>query len=132
MPRFPVKADAPSAAFLEGAARGEFLLVLDTATGAYLAPQFDESVDPDRYVRVPAAGGAAVVSWAVVNERTAEGVDRIPVGIVELDEGPWWWTELADADPDAGLAGRRARVAFRTFDDGTAVPYFRLEEGAEA
>jgi uncharacterized OB-fold protein len=132
MPRFPVQADAQSAAFLEGAARGEFLVVVDSVTGAYLAPQFDASADPDRYARVPASGRATVVSWAVVNERTADGVERIPVGIVQLDEGPWWWTELADADPDADLGGRRACVAFRTFDDGSAVPYFRIEEGAEA
>lgn len=132
MPRFPVSADPQSAAFLAGAARGEFLLVQDTATGEHLAPQFDESVDTERYVRVPASGGATVVSWAVVNERTADGVARIPVGIVELDEGPWWWTELAGADPDSDLGGRRARVEFHTFDDGSAVPYFRLEEGTEA
>ncbi len=127
MPAFAVSPDATSETFFEGAARGEFLIVQDTRTGGYHEPQFDIAADPERYRYVRAAGTGTIVSWAVVHERTAEGdTVRRPVGIVELDEGPWWWTEIVGADPDADLVGRRVRVAFQTFDGGSAIPYFEL------
>lgn len=128
MPIFPIQRDARSADFLDGTRRGEFLLVRDTATGALLEPQFDVSVDPQRYTRVPAAGTGTVVSWSVVHQRGSDGANhRLPVGIVELDEGPWWWTSFPGADPDADLLGARVRVAFQTLGDGDAaeaIPYF--------
>jgi len=131
MPSFPVRRDAETADFFDGTARGEFLLVRDTQTGALLAPQFDTSADPGRYVRVPAAGTGTVVSWAVVHERTADGADgRRPVAIVELDEGPWWWTSIAGVDPGEDLLGRRVRVAFEQVGDGEAIPYFTAAEEA--
>jgi uncharacterized OB-fold protein len=37
---------------------------------------------------------------------------RTVVGIVELDEGPWWWCRLVGVDPDANLAGLRVEVEF--------------------
>jgi uncharacterized protein len=127
MPRFAVRRDGATAGFFDGTARGEFLLVKDTETGEVLAPQFDTSVDPERYVRVPAAGTGTVVSWVVVHQREADGsTGRIPVAIVELDEGPWWWTSVTGADPDEDLHGRRVRVAFETVGDGEAIPYFTV------
>lgn len=129
MPQFAVQRDEATAAFFDGAKRGEFLLVKDTQTGAILPPQFDESIDPQRYVRVAAAGTGSIVSWSVVHQREADGsVSRLPVGIVELDEGPWWFTSFPDADPDADLFGAGVQVAFQTPGDDTAeaIPYFRV------
>lgn len=131
MPRFAVRRDDATAEFFDGTARGEFLLVKDTRTGEVLGPQFDPAVDPERYVRAPAAGTGTVVSWAVVHQREADGsASRIPVAIVELDEGPWWWTSVTGADPDEELLGRRVQVAFETVGDGEAVPYFTVIEAA--
>jgi hypothetical protein len=45
------------------------------------------------------------------------------VGVVELDEGPWWWTSIEGVDPDDDLMGRRVEVAFRLAGEET-VPYF--------
>ncbi|SEH53290.1 hypothetical protein SAMN04489835_1078 [Mycolicibacterium rutilum] len=130
MPLFPVQRDALSAEFLDGTRRGEFLLVRDVQTGEILAPQFDVSADPQRYERVAAAGNGTVVSWSVIHQKAGNGtVHRLPVGIVELDEGPWWWTSFPKADPDADLFGARVRVAFKTLGEGDAaeaVPYFEL------
>lgn len=131
MPKFPVAADAGSSAFLDAAARGEFLIVRDTATGTYHEPQFDMTQDPERYTYVAASGSGTVISFAIVHERTPDGIERRPVGIVELDEGPWWWTEFVGADPEADLVGIRVHVAFAPFEDGSAVPYFQPEEGTE-
>lgn len=129
MPQFAVQRDEATAAFFDGTRRGEFLLVKDTQTGAILPPQFDESIDPQRYLRVAAAGTGVIVSWSVVHQREADGsVSRLPVGIVELDEGPWMWTSFPEADPDADLFGARVQVAFQTPGDGDseAIPYFRV------
>src|ERR1700689_3094057 len=132
MPRFAVRRDDATAEFFDGTARGEFLLVQDTRTGEVLAPQFDTPLAPERYVRAPAAGPGTVVSWAVVHQREADGsTSRIPVAIVELDEGPWWWTSIAGVDPDEELLGRRVRVAFETVGDGEAIPYFTVIEAAD-
>jgi uncharacterized protein len=129
MPRFAVRRDEATAGFFDGTARGQFLLVKDTQTGEMLGPQFDTTIDPERYVRVPAAGTGTVVSWAVVHERTADGpTGRRPVGIVELDEGPWWWTSITGVDPGEDLLGRRVQVAFEKVGDGETIPYFTATE----
>ena len=130
MPKFAVQRDAATADFFDGTARGEFLLVRDTRTDAVLAPQFDTTVDPQRYVRVPATGTGTVVSWAVVHQRKADGsTRRTAVGIVELDEGPWWWTSITGGEPEDHLMGRRVKVAFEKAGDET-IPYFTAIEGA--
>jgi uncharacterized protein len=130
MPAFAIQRDDATAAFLDGTRRGEFLLIHDTRTDEILPPQFDTSADPGRYARVPAAGTGTIVSWAVVHQRDPDGtVTRLPVGIVELDEGPWWWTSFPAADPDADLFGARVQVAYETLGEGDsaeAIPYFRL------
>lgn len=124
MPRFAVHRDEATAAFFDGTARGEFLLVKDARTGDLLSPQFDVSADPDRYVHVPASGTGTVVSWSVVHERTPDGgTTRRQVGIVQLDEGPWWWTSFEGFPPDADLMDRRVKVAFEKLED-ESVPYF--------
>jgi uncharacterized OB-fold protein len=128
--RFPVQRDEATAVFFDGTARGEFLLVRDNRTGAVLTPQFDTTADPQRYEYVPAAGTGTIVSWAVVHQREADGsTSRIPIGIVQLDEGPWWWTSITGVEPDDDLMGRRVQVAFAKAGDET-IPYFTAIEGA--
>jgi uncharacterized OB-fold protein len=126
MPRFPVQRDADTATFFDGTARGEFLLVRDLGTGVVHGPQFDPSSDPGRYEMFAASGDAEIVSWSVVHERIPDGgVRRTVVGIVQLSEGPWWWTEIVGVDPDSSLLGTSVKVAFdRPGDDGEIIPYF--------
>ena len=130
MPAFAIERDEATAAFLDGTKRGEFLLVKDTHTGEILPPQFDVTNEPSRYVNVRAAGTGTIVSWSVVHRRGSDGsVARLPVGIVELDEGPWWWTSFPDADPEADLFGTRVKVVFELLGDGEhaeAIPYFQV------
>lgn len=129
MPLFPVRRDADSAAFFDGAAQNRFLLVHDTLTGEYLDPTADTSIEPGRFERVPAAGTGSVISWSVVHSRNTEGPTRTVVGIVQFDEGPWWWGEFADVDPDADLAGARVAVRFVASGPGDHdenVPQFQL------
>ena len=46
--------------------------------------------------------------------------------IAELDEGPWWWSQLADGDPAGLTVGTRLRLAFARPDEPghEAVPVF--------
>jgi uncharacterized OB-fold protein len=70
----------------------------------------------------PAGGGASLVSWAVTHA-------HVPMVLViaELDEGPWWWSQLTGADPAELAVGTRLRVVFARPDgDHEAVPVFEL------
>ena len=75
----------------------------------------------------PASGRGRVVSWAVVHGRAgADGVpQRTVIGIIELDEGPWFNAQLA-VDPDDVAVGSAVQVRFETPDGGEAVPVFEL------
>ena len=129
MPLFPVRRDADSAAFFDGTSRDEFLLIRDKTTGDYLDPTADTSVDPDRFELVPAAGTGTVVSWSVVHGKGVDGPTRTVVGIVQFDEGPWWWGEFADADPDRDLTAAAVTVSFVNSGDADRdewIPQFRL------
>ncbi|GHF36928.1 putative OB-fold protein [Amycolatopsis bartoniae] len=132
MALFPVRRDAATAEFFDGTARGEFLLLRDTTTGEILDPRTDTAFDRARFEHVPASGEGTVVTWSVPHTRTPDGgTRRSVVGIVELAEGPWWWTELRGFDPDEDLAGARVRVRFEKSGDGEhdeTVPYFAKVE----
>lgn len=130
--RIPVLADAATGEFFAGAARHAFLLPRRTSTGEYLAPQGSHDPDDADLAWVPASGRGTVVSWTTVYGRDA-GRNIVPertLGIVQLDEGPWWWTELltADAEP-RDLIGRTATVRFIKSGEGEThefVPVFAV------
>ena len=131
MALMPVRRDQLTAFFFDGTVRGEFLLLRDVVTGDLLDPRTDTSWARDRFEPVSASGRATVVSWAVPHVRVPGGDDlRTVVGIVELEEGPWWWTELRGADPEADLLGARVVVEFERSGPGDSdetIPYFVLE-----
>lgn len=134
MALMPVRRDAASAFFFDGTARGEFLLVRDTHTGNLLDPRADTAFDRDRFEYVAASGRGTVVSWSVPHTRRADGTTaQSIVGIVELDEGPWWWTELRGFTPDESLEAARVVVRFERSGDGEgdeAIPFFTKSDSA--
>src|SRR5215469_11119384 len=71
---------------------------------------------------------AALVSWAVAWSRPATGEPQPTVLLIaELDEGPWWWSQLVDADPANLAVGQRLRIEFRRAGpEHEAVPVFAL------
>jgi uncharacterized OB-fold protein len=120
-----VRRDGNTAAFLDATARGEFLLRRCLQCHHIGGPQEAQcpacgSIDTEW---VPAAGGAQVVSWSVVHARNAAPTITV---IAEFDEGPWWWSQLIDAEPVDVTTGRRLRVAFEEADGGEFLPVFRL------
>ncbi len=126
----PVVRDDVTANFFDGTGRGELLLAR-CPQGHFSEPAAEQCLtcgSPD-VERTPAGGGARVVSWAVTRGRPRgdEPGKRTVLVIGELDEGPWWWAQLLDADPDALKEGTLIRLDFQRFDDAhEAVPVFRL------
>jgi uncharacterized protein len=123
--------DERTAAFFDGTAAGQFLLRRCARCQAWLTPLAVQCgpCGSATLTWAPAAGGAKVVSWAVPHTRPdADGrTETTVIAVVELDEGPWWWTQIADAAPDAVTAGARLQVDFqRASDESEYVPVFRL------
>jgi uncharacterized protein len=125
-----VRRDGNTAPFLDGAARGEFLLRRCRTCSTVGAPQEGQcpACGSTETEWVAASGAARVVSWSVVSRKTAEGQPAAPTitVIAEFDEGPWWWSQIVDTDPAELASGRRLRVAFEAAEGGETLPVFRL------
>lgn len=126
----PVSRDAATAEFFDGAAAGTFLLrVCPAGHSSEPAVAQCTTCGATDLSWAPAAGGATLVSWSVVWSKPSGDAEprRTVLVIAELDEGPWWWSQLVDADPDDLRVGRRLRIEFRRASDSDeAVPVFAL------
>lgn len=123
MIRGPVNRDEATATFFDSAARGE-LLLQRCPDGHRSSPQSRrcEVCRSPALEPVPASGSASLVSWAVVHDR--DGTQSI-AAIVELEEGPWWWTMIVDVDPADLFEGQPMRVTFERPEASETVPVFR-------
>jgi uncharacterized protein len=126
----PVDRDAATAEFFDGAAAGQFLL-RRCPDGHYSEPPSAACTTcaSTDLSWAAAAGGAMLVSWAVVWERATGDTEpnRTVLVIAALDEGPWWWSQLVGADPASLAVGQRLRVEFRrAAAEHEAVPVFAL------
>ncbi len=126
----PVDRDDATAEFFDGAAAGRFLLRRCPAGHFSEPPSAACTTCASTDLSwAPAAGGAALVSWAVVWGRASGDTEpsRTILVIGELDEGPWWWSQLVGADPADLAVGQRLRVEFpRAAAEHEAVPVFVL------
>jgi uncharacterized protein len=127
-----VRRDAATAEFFDGTARGEFLLRRCADCGELAEPYLLRcpSCESAELGWQAATGGATVVSWSVVHHRSA-GDDGAPappsvVVIAQLDEGPFWWAEVLDADPARMEPGLSLRITFQAVPDHETVPAFVL------
>ncbi|AYJ51283.1 Zn-ribbon domain-containing OB-fold protein [Rhodococcus sp. P1Y] len=130
IPLAPVCRDAQTAEFFDGTARGEFLLRENIGTGELLAPQAAVPDDAD-YRWMPASGRGRIISWTTVYGRNAERtvVPQHILAVVELDEGPWWWTRLV-TDGTEPLTGASVHAEFHKSgeaDEHEYVPVFVLD-----
>jgi uncharacterized protein len=128
----PVDRDAATAEFFDATAAGRFLLRRCPA-GHFSEPQAAACTTcaSTELGWAESAGGATLVSWTVVWGPPSGNSqpERTILVIGELDEGPWWWSQLVDADADAAslAVGQRLRVQFRRpADEHEAVPVFAL------
>ena len=125
-----VRRDAATAEFFDGTARGQFLLRSCADCGELAEPYVLRcpACESLELAWQPAAGGAAVVSWSAVYHRAVDGQVPAPtvVAIGQLDEGPFWWAEVAGASPADMAAGRRLQITFEPVPEHETVPAFRL------
>jgi uncharacterized protein len=126
MPVGPVERDESSAPFFDGAARGEFLIRRCRTCAVASEPQATTcaSCSGTDLVWEAASGIARLVSWAV----TYNVDDELPtvLAIAELHEGPWWWSQIADARPDALDVNMPLQIDFERSGDSELVPIFRV------
>jgi uncharacterized protein len=153
----PVVRDEATAEFFDGTAAGQFLLRRCLA-GHFSEPPAAQctTCGATDLHWMPASGAATLVSWAVTWSRPAAGKPQAQTVLVigELDEGPWWWGQLAgtgagdgeaddggadDGRADDGVPGRSGevrltvgqalRIEFRRADgEHEAVPVFVLAD----
>jgi hypothetical protein len=125
----PVARDATTAEFLDGTAAGQFLLRHCRACGTLSGPQAAqcENCASTALDLRPASGEATLVSWTVAHGKPdASGIaGRTVLGIAELAEGPWWWSQIVDADPAQLRVGTPLQIIFARHDaQDEAVPVF--------
>jgi uncharacterized OB-fold protein len=133
MPVGPIARDGESAEFFEAAANNVLLVQQCEQCGHRQYPlPFAPSVGRCRacgsitLTWQAASGSGRLISWTHLHRKPSK--DGTPtavttVAIVELDEGPWVFTQL-DADPDTLHAGDPVTVSFDRADGGEAVPVF--------
>jgi uncharacterized OB-fold protein len=126
----PVTRDTATAEFFDGTAAGKLLLRCCPAGHFSEPPAAQCTTCASTSLHWEAArGGATLVSWAVAWGKPAADVEpqRTVLVIAELDEGPWWWSQLVAADPATLAVGQRLRVEFRRAgEEHEAVPVFAL------
>jgi uncharacterized OB-fold protein len=125
----PMGDDPETAAFFAATDAGTFPLWRCTACGTVNGPN-ERSCRQCRGiagVEVAAAGGGRVVSYVIQHAKpdSAGNTHRLVVAIVELDEGPWWWTQLAGVEPAEVRVGDRVRLEMVRPEGGHAIPVAR-------
>lgn len=120
----PVDRDAATAEFFDGtAARTLLLRRCPAAHFSEPAVARCTTCGSAELRWAAAGGGASLVSWAV----SWSGNVATVLIIAELDEGPWWWSQLTAADPAELAAGARLTLACARPDGAhEAVPVFEL------
>lgn len=126
----PDDLDAP---FWEGCRRGELLVHRCDVCGRSYWP-VSSCVDHggDAMTWVPASGLGAVHTFTVFRHAyDPTFADRLPyaIAVVELDEGPFFHTDVVECDVGDVHVGQRVEVVFETVDADTTIPHFRPVPG---
>jgi uncharacterized protein len=129
--------DDDTAAFLDGTGQGEFRYLRCETCGHPTGPQalICPVCGATGFVAEASGGLGRVVSWTVVpGPPDAAGVRaQNVVAIVELAEGPWWWSQVIDAAPEQLHAGLAVRLEFlRAGEHDEHVPVFRITDSQQA
>lgn len=121
----PVVADDATAAFFAATADGTFPLHRCSDCGAVSGPNelACHACGSSSYEAFPSAGTGLVVSYTVQHSKPAPDgtTHRLTAAIIELDEGPWWWTQLV-SPPEEVAVGMRVRLEMVRPEGGEAVP----------
>lgn len=129
MPVGPIHRDDASAQFFDASARGEMSIRRCPRCRHAWSPHLLTCAECGALELdwVTATGRARLVSWTVVHGRPAGDAPatRTVVGLVELEEGPWFDAELVDVDEAALTEGTALVAAFHRPAGSEALPVFR-------
>lgn len=122
----PVARDESSAPFFDGLAQGVFLIRRCQTCAFASEPQATTcgACSGADLVWEPACGRARLVSWTITHD--VEDPRPTVLAIAELDEGPWWWSQIADADPERLDVDAELHIEFARSGDSEFVPIFRM------
>lgn len=115
--------------FWDGCLRGELLVQRCEVCGRRYWPAsccIDHGAAAMSWV--PASGLGTVHTYTIFHHAYDEWLAaRVPyvVAVVELDEGPFFHTDLVECDTADVRVGMRVEVTFETVDPQTAIPHFR-------
>ena len=124
--------DSDSREYWDGLAQGELRIQHCAACSKYVF--YPRSICPHCFaselVWVKAAGRGTVYSYTVVRQAFGRFAEDVPyvIAIVELDEGVRMMSRIADTPPEDVKVGAVVQVTFEHFDEGVALPYFKLTE----
>jgi uncharacterized OB-fold protein len=128
----PVARNGSTEEFFDGTAAGQFLIRRCSPDGHLSRPQARQCSEcgTTELSWTPATGRARLISWVVIPVRSGEGEPPRPpivAAIGELEEGPWWWSMVVGADPDALAEGQPLRIEYERAGGGEAVPIFVVD-----
>ena len=119
--------DDASAPFFDGARRGELMLQVCTACGAWMWPVKPRCVEcwSDAVEWRRASGRASVYSFAVMHGDFPGFVSPYVLAMVETEEGVRFTTDLAGVSPDEVRIGMPLTVVAEQLTPAVAIPGFR-------
>jgi uncharacterized OB-fold protein len=114
--------------FWEACLRGEFLLQRCPRSGRYHWPAVCDPESGGGLEWVQASGRGTVHTFTVLHKAYREDyADRVPynVVVVELDEGPFFHSNLIECDNADIRVGMPVEVVFQRQSDEVTLPLFR-------
>jgi uncharacterized protein len=119
--------DEASAAFFDGAARGELVLQRCRSCRAFMWPVKPRCVEcfAGELEWAAASGRAALHSFAVVHQRYPGFEEPYVLATVETAEGVRFNTSIVGVDAEGLEIGMPLEVVFERVSDDVAVPKFR-------
>jgi hypothetical protein len=81
---------------------------------------------------VPATGLGTVHTYTIFHHAYDEWLaERVPyvIAVIELDEGPFFHSDVVECEPTDVHVGMRVEVTFETIDSCTVIPHFRPVAG---
>lgn len=119
--------DSATADFLDATKLGKFLIKSCRGCNQKLSPKSVictecHSVELEW---IDASGLGSIVSWTVIPGRvfTTVTTQQVVFGIVELEEGPWWWAQL-QIEPTEIYVGKTVKAKFVPSPEGEMIPVF--------
>jgi uncharacterized OB-fold protein len=128
--------DEVSRPFWEAASAGQFLLYTCDSCGARYYPATEctrcDEVAPTMRWR-PASGKGRLISWIIMHRAYHDAFKgRVPysVALVQLDEGPYFLTNIVGCDETDFRFDMPVTVCFEEISPGVTLPRFRREAEA--